>query len=628
MNGVGLFTLAFAFVLITMVVHTLYTTVVPWTAVALYPPPRAAFSSVLPFLTVVTATASPSGSESTPLMASAAASSGNTVRISDRRMRRDRMGWPAGAVVVDVAAFYGDVFQDGDADGGDEGNNDSPPPAPFGTAEDSPRAWFRECLAAVLDDALHLVLAWISFSILFNLACAAGMDPGHSLSPPFPADDDSGAKAAHPQQWVPPCLTPDANDFLLREMREHGAESVYERFPNVPSSLRYCSACRFWRPPRSHHCVLCNRCVLKMDHHCPWIHNCVGYHNQRHFVGFLIHLLAGTTFSVLAFSFLYWAHTSGQGASMREYEELRYGRRDRDSTTASTTPGGEGEDVIMTFVFALVGTIWLAMLAFVTWNWRMLRYNLTSMESSYARPVSFRWHPRTGVPRVRVVLVGDPRDRNPDVAEVSASSDEDDPYPDDQQMLDWTRNDEFVPLRVTAAVADPASTPPRGAAMPSQSSEGAVVVTVYSPYDLGRKRNLAEVFGHAEVVRWPDAPLLPTKWCYLAASCVVRVARCFFPHIALFRASAHHRRCSDPSVGDDDHIAVSCGSTSSSHVGSTAASPLNRKQRFARPVKVMQRVARLCWLLAPSLGPLPGNGFSFPIRDVPPQTNTHDGDSV
>ncbi|CDR93698.1 DHHC zinc finger domain containing protein, putative [Babesia bigemina] len=35
-----------------------------------------------------------------------------------------------------------------------------------------------------------------------------------------------------------------------------------------------CNKCRSIRPRRAHHCRICNRCVLHMDHHCPWISNC------------------------------------------------------------------------------------------------------------------------------------------------------------------------------------------------------------------------------------------------------------------------------------------------------------------------------------------------------------------
>ena len=41
--------------------------------------------------------------------------------------------------------------------------------------------------------------------------------------------------------------------------------------------------CRNWKPERAHHCSVCETCVLKMDHHCPWLGNCVGYHNFKEF---------------------------------------------------------------------------------------------------------------------------------------------------------------------------------------------------------------------------------------------------------------------------------------------------------------------------------------------------------
>ncbi|XP_056648716.1 palmitoyltransferase ZDHHC3 isoform X2 [Diorhabda sublineata] len=62
-----------------------------------------------------------------------------------------------------------------------------------------------------------------------------------------------------------------------------------------------CARCETYRPPRAHHCRICQRCIRRMDHHCPWINNCVGERNQKYFIQFLIYV---GTLSVYAITLL------------------------------------------------------------------------------------------------------------------------------------------------------------------------------------------------------------------------------------------------------------------------------------------------------------------------------------
>jgi len=52
---------------------------------------------------------------------------------------------------------------------------------------------------------------------------------------------------------------------------------------------RQCKWCAKYKPDRCHHCRICRTCILKMDHHCPWIYNCVGFKNHKYFFLLLLY---------------------------------------------------------------------------------------------------------------------------------------------------------------------------------------------------------------------------------------------------------------------------------------------------------------------------------------------------
>ena len=122
------------------------------------------------------------------------------------------------------------------------------------------------------------------FNSLYNYYKCVRVSPGH---PPTSAEiEEAGEVSALGNRL---CGQDPVSDD------EEQARKI--RYNQVTYTV--CGKCDRIRPPRTHHCSVCNCCVLKMDHHCPWIYNCVGRNNQKYFYLFLLHVFAVDVFFVI-----------------------------------------------------------------------------------------------------------------------------------------------------------------------------------------------------------------------------------------------------------------------------------------------------------------------------------------
>uniref|UniRef100_A0A2H6MZH4 Palmitoyltransferase n=1 Tax=Micrurus carvalhoi TaxID=3147026 RepID=A0A2H6MZH4_9SAUR len=152
---------------------------------------------------------------------------------------------------------------------------------------------------------------------------------------------------------------------------------------NDLAAVSICRKCISPKPARTHHCSICNRCVLKMDHHCPWLNNCVGHYNHRYFFSFMLFMTMGCIYSSISGWDMFWeAYAAIEKMKLLDKEKLHVTANQTYSQTPPPIFSFRQRAFHKSIVYAwvLCSSVAVALGALTLWHSALITRGETSIE--------------------------------------------------------------------------------------------------------------------------------------------------------------------------------------------------------------------------------------------------------
>ncbi|KAI3405673.2 hypothetical protein KGF56_001691 [Candida oxycetoniae] len=92
--------------------------------------------------------------------------------------------------------------------------------------------------------------------------------------------------------------------------------------------FRYCNKCDCWKPDRTHHCSSSGKCILKMDHYCPWFFVSQAYQDQYISINLIVLCALSATFALSVTVFACFSlYLASRNLTTIEFQEQRWNYR-------------------------------------------------------------------------------------------------------------------------------------------------------------------------------------------------------------------------------------------------------------------------------------------------------------